>query len=58
MSKTIKNEAKEQKSQCLSMLLDTLGTRLLGNKVAGKGVTRAGEETSREEQELSCHLIL
>ena len=40
------------------MLLDTLGTRLLGNKVAGKGVTRAGEETSTEEQELSCHLIL
>ena len=29
------------------MLLGTLGTRLLGNMLAGKGVIRAGEETAR-----------
>ena len=29
------------------MLLDTLGTSLLGNMLAGKGVIRAGEGTAR-----------
>ena len=40
-SETIKNEAKEQKGQFLSMLLDTLGA-LLGNLLTGKGAIRAG----------------
>ena len=37
VSKTIQNEAKEQKGGFLSMLLGTLGTSLLGNILAGKG---------------------
>ena len=43
VSETIKNEAKEQKGGFLGMLLGTLGARLLGNLLAGKGVMRAGE---------------
>ena len=38
VSKTIKNEAKKQKSGFLSMVLGTLGASLLGNLLAGKGV--------------------
>ena len=44
---TIKNEAKEQKRGFHSMLLGTLGASLLGNMLAGKGVMRAGETTTR-----------
>ena len=33
---------KEQKGGFLSMLLDTLGTSLLGNMSAGKGIVPAG----------------
>ena len=43
VSKTIQNEAKEQKGRLLSMLLGTLGASLLGNISAGKGINRAGE---------------
>ena len=42
VTKTIKNEAKEQKRGFLSMLLGTLGASLLGNLLAGKGIVRAG----------------
>ena len=42
VSETIQNEAKKQKVGFLSMLLGTLGTSLLGNILAGKGITRAG----------------
>ena len=45
VSKKTKNEAKEQKGGLLGMLLDTLGTRLLGTELAGKGVIRSS--TSR-----------
>ena len=38
VSETIQNEAKEQKSGLLSMLLGTLGPSLLGNILAGKGI--------------------
>ena len=44
---TIKNESKEQRGGLLSMLLGTLGASLLGNMLAGKGVLRAGEGTTR-----------
>ena len=44
VSKTIKNEAKEQKGGFFSMLLGTLGVSLLGNILAGKRMNRAGEE--------------
>ena len=42
ITKTIKNESKEQKGGFLSMLLGTLGAILLGNMLAGKGIVRAG----------------
>ena len=47
VSKTIQNEAKEEKGGFLSMLLDTLGPSLLGNMLAGKGVNIAGDGTIR-----------
>ena len=44
VSKTIKNETKEQKVGFLSMLLGTLGASLLGNLLTGgKGIMGAGE---------------
>ena len=42
VSKTIKNETKEQKGGFLSMLLGTLGASLLGSLLSGKGIGRAG----------------
>ena len=42
VTKTIKNEAKEQKGGFLNMLLGTLGASLLGNLLTGKGIVRAG----------------
>ena len=42
VTKTIKNETKEQKRGFLIMLLGTLGANLLGNLLAGKGIVRAG----------------
>ena len=41
VTKTIKNETKEQKGGFLSMLLGTLGASLLGNILAGKVIVRA-----------------
>ena len=44
VSKTIKNETKEQRGRFLSMLLGTLGASLLGNLLTGgKGIMRAGD---------------
>ena len=44
VSKTIKNETKEQKGEFLSMLPGTLGASLLGNLLSGgKGIMRAGD---------------
>ena len=40
VTKTIKNEAKEQKGGFLSMLLGTLGASLLGNLLTGKGIVK------------------
>ena len=54
VSKTIKNETKEQRGGFLSMLLGTLGASLLGNLLSGgKGIMRAGEGniTSRAKGE-------
>ena len=42
VAKTIKNETKEQKEKFWSVLSGTLGARLLGNMLAGKGIVRAG----------------
>ena len=52
VSKTFKNEAKEQKGGFFSMLLDTLGASLLGNLLTGKATINAGEGTIRACQEL------
>ena len=44
VSKTIENEAKEQRGGFLSMLLGTLRTSLLGNLLSGgKGIMRSGD---------------
>ena len=42
VTRTIKNETKEQKGGFLSMLLGALGASLLGNLLWGKGIVRAG----------------
>ena len=47
VTKTIKNQTKEQKGGFLSMLLGTLGASLLGNLLLGKRFLRAGEGTVR-----------
>ena len=51
VSETIKNEAKEQKGGFLVMLLGTLGTSLLRNMTARKGVIRADKGTIRDGQD-------
>ena len=46
VSEIVQNEAREQKAGFLlkrSMLLGTLGSSLLGNILAGKGINRAGK---------------
>ena len=43
VTKTIKNEKKEQNGGFLIMLLGTLGAPLLGTLLTGKGMERAGE---------------
>ena len=42
VTKTIKNETKEQKGGFLSMFLVTLVASLLGNLLTAKGIVRAG----------------
>ena len=42
VTKTIKDETKEQKGGFLSMLLGILGATLLANLLLGKGIVRAG----------------
>ena len=39
VTEAVQNEGKEQKGGFLSMLLGTLGASLLGNTLAGKGIT-------------------
>ena len=42
VTKTIKNETKEQKGRILSMLSSTLGASLLVNLLTGIGIVRVG----------------
>ena len=64
VSKTIKNETKEQRGGFLSMLLGTLGASLLGNLVtggkgimrAGDGIVRAGEGNGSKKKKLNLLL--
>ena len=51
MSETIKNEAKEQKGQFLSMLLGILAASLSGSPLTGRGVIRAGEGKIRASED-------
>ena len=50
VTKTIRNETKEQKGGFLSMLLGTLKASLLGNLLSGRGIWRAcsGNEKRKE----------
>ena len=50
VTKTIKNEIKEQKGGFLNMLLSTLGTSLLGNLLAGNGIVRAGSGNKKVKE--------
>ena len=43
VTKTVQSEIKEQKGGFLSMLLGTLGTSLLGNILAAKGINKKGK---------------
>ena len=65
VTKTIKNETKEQKGGFLSILLGILGASLLGDlltkDLSGKGTVRAGEGFLRAGEgikKLQCHHIL
>ena len=49
VTKTIKNQTKEQKGGFLSMLLGTLRAILLGNLLAGKRIVRAGSGNKKEK---------
>ena len=49
ISKTIKNEAKEQKGGFVGILLGTLSASFLGNLSTGKGLIRAGKGTIRAD---------
>ena len=50
VTKTIKNETKEQKGEVLSMLLNTLGATFLGNLLAVKGIVRTGSGNKKEKE--------
>ena len=49
VTKTIKNETKEQKGGFLNTLLRILGASLLGNLLAGKGIVWAGSGHKKEK---------
>ena len=51
VSKTVKNQTKEQKGRFLSMLLGTSGASLTGNLLTGKDTVTAGEGTLRAGQD-------
>ena len=50
VSKTIKNEEKEQQEGFLWILLRTLGASLLGKLLTGKGTIRASEGSTATSQ--------
>ena len=50
VTKTIKNEIKEQKGGFLSMLLGTLVASLLGNLLTGKGILRAASGNKKGKE--------
>ena len=50
VTKSIKNETKEQKGEFLVMLFGTLGASLLVNLLAGKGILRAGSGNKKGKE--------
>ena len=50
VSETIENQVRERKCRFLGILRGALGTILLGNMFACKGVIQAGEKTVRVGQ--------
>ena len=50
VTKTIKNETKEQKGGFSSMLLGTLKASLLGNLLSGRGIWRACSENEKRKE--------
>ena len=50
VTKTIKDQTKEQKGGFWSMLLGTLGATLLGNLLSGKEIVRAYLEIIKEKE--------
>ena len=55
VTKTIKNGIKEQKGIFLSRLLGTLGSSLLRNLLAGKGIVRAGSGNKKGKGIVRAH---
>ena len=55
VTQTIKEEIKQQKNGTISMLLNE---NLLGNVVAGKGVTKAGDGVRRAGENFLFYHIL
>ena len=47
ITESVQHEVKDQKGGFLSMLLGTLGARLLGNLLTGKGVNKKGKGIHR-----------
>ena len=47
VTEKVQNEVKEQKEGFVSMLLATLGARLLGNILAGKGINKKSRGMNR-----------
>ena len=52
ITKTIKNEIKEQKGGFLEMLLGTLGATLSGNMLSGKVLVRLGYGNNKRKRML------
>ena len=55
VTKTIKNETKEQKGGFLSMLLGTLGASFLVNILAGKGIVKGIAGSGRPLNSCTLH---
>ena len=58
ISEKIKNKAKEEKEEFLTMLLGTLCASLLVNLISRKGVIRVGKGTTRAGQYFQHKLII
>ena len=54
ISKTIKNEAKEQKRGFFSVFLGTLAASILGSVLTRRGVIRAAEGTVRAGKDFNA----